>query len=895
MTLAAGTKLGPYEVLSPLGAGGMGEVYKAKDTRLDRSVAIKVLPTHLSADPDFKARFEREAKAISQLTHPHICTLYDVGSAEGVEYLVMELLDGHTLADRLEKGALPTEQVLRFGVEIADALDRAHRAGIVHRDLKPGNIMLTRSGVKLLDFGLAKIAAEARPSELSSFPTQAPSQPLTARGTVMGTVQYMAPEQLEGKEADARSDIFAFGCVLYEMATGKKAFSGASQASLVTAIMSKEPEPISSSAPMTPPALDRVVQTCLAKDAEDRWQSAHDLKNELVWIGRAGSQAGSPAPVVARRKNRERIAWMVAAAALVVAAALATFLVRRPAPTGRTIRFDVGPPSDAGSSFEFGYGLALSPDGSQLVYEAESAGTSRLYLRRFSTTEVKAIPGTEGASFPFWSPDGTQLGFFAGGSLKRFDLASGTSQTLAPAANGRGGTWGRQGVIVYSPDTATELYQVPAAGGTPTRTTHLDSQAKEGSHRWPVFLPDGRHFLFNVNWSGPGHRGIYVGELGTNRKFQLVESDSAPIFAPPGDLMYVRQKTLVDQRIDPKSFRLIGAPETVASDVEIVGEQLPTGYVRVSASANGVLALRSGVTKSSQITWFDRSGKKLSEVGPVAEMDEPSLSPDGARVVFEKADPGGRTQDIWLLDLARGNETRVTFGPADSLSPVWSPDGRTIYYTNASTDRKEYQINATSSSGDGTKRTVLATDVNVYTDDVSPDGKMVAFEYQPPNGSVDLYTIAADGSAKRKPFLATPFTEAHSTFSPDGTALSYTSNESGSDEVYVRTFPDGQTKWQVSTQGGDESVWRGDGKEIFYLAPDQRIVAVAVDRTAGGFRFGSPAPLFSVHVPSFGSAFDRTGFQVSRDGQRFLVNQVTGESQRSPITVVLNWRSELKK
>jgi serine/threonine protein kinase/Tol biopolymer transport system component len=891
MSLAAGTRLGPYEVLSPLGAGGMGEVYRARDTRLDRTVAIKVLPSHVSDDPDLKARFEREARAISQLTHPHICTLHDVGSHDGVEYLVMELLEGQTLADRVEKGALPAEQVLRYGVEIADALDRAHRAGIVHRDLKPGNIMITKAGVKLLDFGLARVAGAKAASDLSSLPTQA-SQPLTAKGTVMGTFQYMAPEQLEGKEADARSDIFAFGCVLYEMATGRKAFSGASQASLVTSIMSKEPEPVSAIAPMTPPALDRVVQTCLAKDAEDRWQSAADLKNELAWIARAGSQAGAPAPVVARRKNRERLAWMLAAAAVAVAVGLATLLLRHPAPPlPPTIRFDVGALHDT----SFGFSLAISPDGSQLVFEAVSAGVTKLYLRRLASPEVKELPGTEGAGFPFWSPDGTKMAFFAAGSLKKVDLATGSLQVLAPAVNGRGGSWNREGVILYAPDTTTELYRVPAEGGASSKATRFDAESKEGSHRWPVFLPDGRHFLFHVRYATAGRRGIYVGTLGSDKAARLVDADSAPVFAPPDDLLYVRQKTLVDQRFDPESLRLIGGPQAVVSDVEALGEQLPTGYVRASASGDGVLAVRSGITSSSRITWFDRGGQKAHEIGPAAEMNEPALSPDQGRVVYEKADPASRTQDLWVLDLAREIQTRLTFGPDNMTSPVWSPDGRTIAYCTSPISRKGYELDATSAAGNGGKREIFRTEANVYPDAVSPDGRTLIFELLPANSSTDLMSIPLDGSAKPTPFLATPFSEAHAQFSPDGKFMSYTSNESGNDEVYVRTFPSAENKTQVSTHGGDQAVWRADGKEIFYLSPDQHIMAVAVEKTPTGFSFGAPKALFAVHVPSFGAAFDRTGFQVSADGQRFLVNQVTGESERSPITVVLNWRSEMKK
>ncbi|HEY3123617.1 MAG TPA: protein kinase, partial [Thermoanaerobaculia bacterium] len=533
MSLSPGARLGPYEILSPLGAGGMGEVYRARDTRLERTVALKVLPSHLSSSPESRQRFEREAKTISQLSHPHICALYDVGREGETEYLVMELLEGETLSDRLGKGSLPLEQTLRFGIEIADALDKAHRQGIVHRDLKPANVMLTKSGVKLLDFGLAKAMAPAAPAgSLTALPTQ---QGLTQEGTILGTFQHMAPEQLEGKEADARTDIFAFGTVLYEMATGRKAFSGASQASLISAIMQNDPQPISTIHPMTPPALDRVVRICLAKDPEDRWQSAHDVAGELKWIAE-GSQAGVPAPVVVRRKNRERLAWGMTAVTLLVAVAAVAAAIRyahQAVVLSRPMRSSIVLPEKTALR-----AVALSPDGTRLVFVArEASGENRLWVRPLDSLSAQPLPGTENPSFPFWSPDSRFIGFFADGKLKRIDASGGPPQVLCDAPVGRGGSWNQDGVILFAL-VSSPLFRVSAAGGPATPATRLDPARGEDGHRWPFFLPDGRHFLYTVtNFGSRGETekmGIYAGSLDSKDETLLLRANSSVAYASPG-------------------------------------------------------------------------------------------------------------------------------------------------------------------------------------------------------------------------------------------------------------------------------------------------------------------------------------------------------------------------
>ncbi|HEY1435788.1 MAG TPA: protein kinase [Thermoanaerobaculia bacterium] len=497
MTLSAGTRLGPYEIVAPIGAGGMGEVYKARDTRLERTVAVKVLSAHLAANEELRQRFEREAKTISQFSHPHICSLYDVGREGDTDYLVMEFLEGESLADRLAKGPLPTEQILRYGIEIADALDKAHRQGIVHRDLKPGNIMITKSGVKLLDFGLAKplTAAGARPvSGASVMATEAQvSQPLTERGTVLGTFQYMAPEQLEGGDADGRSDIFAFGAVLYEMATGRKAFTGKSQASLIGSILRDDPPPVSEVAPMVPPALNRVVKTCLAKDPEDRFQTAHDAKLQLEWIAEGGSQAGLPAPVIARRKNREKLAWGVAAVAILAAAALAFGFWKRTPKPPRVVRFEIAiPPSILSIDTP-----RISPNGQTLAFNATDAeGKTQIWIRPLNALAAQPLPGTEGTTRPFWSPDSRYLGFFSGGKLQKIDVTGGPPTKLCDAPTGSDGTWSPQGVILFDGAGTDPIQRVSAAGGTPAVAVKADAERKELQIGWPEFMPDGNHFIY---------------------------------------------------------------------------------------------------------------------------------------------------------------------------------------------------------------------------------------------------------------------------------------------------------------------------------------------------------------------------------------------------------------
>jgi dipeptidyl aminopeptidase/acylaminoacyl peptidase len=897
VSLASGTRLGPYELISPLGAGGMGEVYRARDTRLDRDVAVKVLPAHLSASEEGRQRFEREARTISQLSHPHICALYDVGREGETEYLVMELLEGETLADRLAKGELPSEHVLRYGIEIADALDKAHRQGIVHRDLKPGNIMLTKSGVKLLDFGLAKaVAPLANTSGLTSFPTVAGSrQPLTQEGTILGTFQYMAPEQLEGKDADARTDIFAFGAVLYEMATGRKAFQGSSQASLISNIMKEEPAAISTIQPMTPPALDRVVRTCLAKDPEDRFQTAHDAKLQLQWIAEGGSQAGAPAVVTARRKSRERVAWIVAAAALLAAALFAYGFVRRSPAETRLVRSSVLPPpkvsfnlagSDAGS-------LTISPDGRRVTFVASGEeGGKQLWVRPLDQEGGHPLPGTEGAEWPFWSPDSRFIAFFADGKLKKVDVSGAPPLVICDARNGRSGGWNREGVILFSPDSVVPIHRVPAGGGAPTPVTTLDVTKGETTHRWATFLPDGKHFLYMAGTHAGGTKSeanaVYLASLDSRDRIFLLHARSNVSYAS-GYLLYVLDKTLLAHPFDAKSLKLTGDPIPLEESI-----LYDPGFFRASFSASdhGELVYATGTRESkAPLVWYDRTGKPIgAAVGEAAEYVDLAISRDGKTVAAAISDPAAGVPDIWLLDFQRGTRTRFTFG--SSLRPVWSPDGSRIAYASAgkpSAAGFSSVISVKPTSGGGKADVVFNGEGQFVPTSWSEDGRFIALEVIRPKSptKTDVWILPLFGERKPYPFLETEFAEEGASFSPDGRWISYISDESGREELYVTSFPTRAGKWQVSNKGALAGGFVRSGKEIIYLGADQNLMSVEVREEGSSFDSGVPKVLFKSPRVLTGS--------IAPLADRFLLAPREEGSQGSSISLVSNWPALLKK
>jgi Tol biopolymer transport system component len=880
--------LGPYEIVAPIGAGGMGEVYRARDTRLERDVAIKVLSTHLSTSEEVRQRFEREAKTISKFSHPHICSLYDIGREGETDFLVMELLEGESLADRLGRAALPNDQVLRYGIEIADALDKAHRQGIVHRDLKPGNVMLTKTGVKLLDFGLAKplASAGARPvSGASVMATEAQvSQPLTERGTILGTFQYMAPEQLEGGEADARSDIFAFGAVLYEMATGRKAFTGKSQASLISSIMREDPAPISSIAPMVPPALNRVVRTCLAKDPEDRFQTAHDVKLQLQWVQEGGSEAGVPAPVVARRKNREKLAWIVAALAI-AAAALATFGWMRRAPQPpRLVRFEVAiPPNVIAIDAP-----KISPDGKMLAFNAtDSNGKTQIWLRPLNALVAQPLAGTEGTRRPFWSPDSRFLAFMAEGKLKKIDVTGGPPTKICDAPTAVDGSWSPEGVILLDGTGADPILRVPAAGGTPVVWVRAESSRKEVQVGWPEFLPDGRHFLYmaaNLKSEDGAYR---IGSLDSPETKALAPAQTMLAYAPPGYLLFVKDKTLVAQPFDAKALKTTGEPVPLA-------EQIGTdtvGLARFSVSRDGVLAYRTGES-GSRFIWTDRTGKELDTILEKGEYEDPVLSPGGDQLTYDSADARSGKYDVWLRDIARGVNSRFTFESGNAISPVWTPRGDALIY--ASFRENGQGLYEKSTVGLGEEKLLARVEGLFFPTSVAPDGSALAYQVRPPDpkNGFDIMILPLTPGAKPVAFRQTPFNEGSARFSPDGKLMAYVSNESGRNEVYVQAYPGPGRTWQISTAGGGDVHWRPDGKELFYRGLDQQMMAVEVSGSGATFQAGIPKALFLMHLATGPST---TRYDVDRTGQKFLIASTLSREAMNPTTVVMNWAAALGK
>ena len=888
MSIAPGTRLGPYEILSPLGAGGMGEVYRARDGRLGRDVAIKVLPQHLSANSEVRARFEREAKTVSSLNHPNICTLFDVGREGDTDYLVMELVEGETLAQRLSRGALPAPEVLKLGAQIADALDRAHRAGVIHRDLKPGNVMLTRTGAKLMDFGLARgVGLAGAPGSGVSITglTQSPTiaQPLTAEGTIIGTFQYMAPEQLEGKEADTRSDIWALGCVLYEMATGTRAFEGKSQASLIATIMHTDPRPLRELAPATPESLDRLIRECLAKDPEERRQSAGDVRRELGKIARGDDTVATAAPAAKSAMTRT----IVIAAVAAVAAAFGSFFVshrgEKKSTAPEQIAFTI--PAPPGSRFRFtidedGTRLAppcISPDGRQIVFGVVDASGQRMLVRRsLDELAVHTITGSVEGRIPFWSPDNRTVGFFSDGKLRKVSIAGGSPVTVADGApNARGAAWSARGVILYTPSANSGLYKVSADGGVPEQVTFPDTTLPDISHRWPIFMPDGEQFVFLVWTNNAAVRdsvgGLYLGNLSSHDVKRIAPASSSAAYVD-GSLIFARDGALV---IAPFDLARASLGELKPTD-QRVGWDPGTGGALFTLSSNGTLLCRENAALGqARLVWFDRFGAPGDTISGPANFRAINIARNGNGAAVCAGNTMG-DGDIWLLDFNRRLMSRFTTGTADEQDPRISMDGRNIAYTS-DVDGPYHVFTAPADrSFPPQKHALPADDWNLL--DWSPDGKLMLMSTSTHLWLVDVATRHVE---PLRP-VSGSFASSAGSFSPDSRWITYWSSDSGRDEIYVGPSTAGGGQWQVSTNGGLRPHWSNDGREIVYTNLDGDLLSARVD-TQNGFRTEAPRRLFRIGPNAVWAA--------SGDHTRFLVAVRAASVIDPPLKVVTHWLS----
>jgi Tol biopolymer transport system component len=865
MSLTPGTRLGPFEILSLIGSGGMGEVYRAADTRLDRILALKILPERLADDPVRRQRFEREARAVASLNHPHICGLYDIGQDRGIDFLVLEYLEGRTLAGCLIKGALPLSEVMKIGVQLADALDHAHRCGLVHRDLKPGNIMLTRSGVKVLDFGLAKLRVVDSLPELSTVATA--GSPLTGENALLGTFEYMAPEQLEGRDADARTDIFALGAIIYEMAAGNRPFERNTQAGIIGAILHTDPPPIASLRPLIPPALDRVVSRCLAKDPDDRWQSARDLMLELKWIA-DGAAGPAVAPVPDRGKWSVRAGW-AAAAVLALSMAVVSFVHFREVPLDRrVVRLSMLP----GRTTSY---FSLSPDGRLLTFAGGNENDTRLWIHSLDSVTPQPLRGTEGAGPPFWSPDGRFIAFGAGGKLKKIAVSGGPVQTICDAPGVVGGTWNRDDVIVFAPGNRTPLHRVSAAGGESTPVTTLDQSQSQNTHRWPHFLPDGRHFVFLSRSTRVENNGVYLATLDSKAMTRLMSADSMASFVNTGYLLFVRDGALLARAYDPGTQRLGDDLYQILDDVRY---SMADGAASFSVSEGGEMAYQSSAAVAqSELVWFNRAGERIGSPAVTGNVEEPSISLDGTRLAVMRWANG--TSDVWQIDLARNSSLRLTTDPAIDFAPLWSPDSSAIVFSS----NRDGPSDLYQTMPGGEDKSLLRSASVKHATHWSPDGRFIIYQTVERSTGRDLWTLA-DGDQKREVYLQTAFHESLGRLSPNGRWMAYVSNQTGRDEVYVRPFPPSTGMWRISTEGGTEPRWRRDGRELFYIAADQNVMAVPVESGTARFQSGIPGALFKSRS-SHGGIWS---YDVTPDGQRFVMSVNVGDPV-PPIIVVLNW------
>lgn len=889
-----GQQIGHYQIRSLLGTGGMGQVYQARDTRLDRAVAIKILPASFASDPDRLRRFELEAKATGALNHPNILTIHDTGTHDGTPYIVTELLEGTELQARLKDGPLPLRQALDFARQIAHGLAAAHEKGITHRDLKPANLFVTTEGrVKILDFGLAKLNPVKLVGNAAADQMQSPQ---TEPGMVVGTVGYMSPEQVRGQAADHRSDIFSFGIILYEMLTGQRAFQGDTFAEVMAAIVKDDPLEISTASYQLQPHLERVTRRCLEKRPEHRFQTASDLGFAIEAVSSfSDSQpmlALKSAPVNEPEKpnyKRERLMWAAICLLLVTALIATMFFLRQSSSESRVTRLSIPLPKDTGTLSSQAPDLALSPDGRRLAFSATTGKTRQLWLRSLDSFTTQPLAGTDGADSPFWSPDGNYIAFFADNKLKKIDTRSNVIEIICPAGSGRGGDWNQNGVILFCAGDGAALSRVDAAGGKPQIVTELNMALGETNHDYPSFLPNGEHYLFHL--FGKDNHGIYVGSLNSKERKLLIplSADAAnstrAAWSAPGFILFaLNRNTLLARAFDPDSLQLKGEPFRVAENVIVS----LTGNARFTTSANGTLAyLQNREMDVAQLTWCDRSGIRLAEAGTAEAWTSFALSPNDTAVALIRNEPN-RLNSLWQLNLAQGTNTRVvTDTDSANFFPVWSPDGKQLAFASA----RNSALNLFLKRIDGTapEERLLETRFQTYPLSWSPDGKVLIYAMGDPQTRTDIWALPLSdtvaGERKPQPLLQTKFDERGAKVSPDGNWLVYVSDETGTTEVYVTTFPQPGRAWRISKSGGANPAWRADGKELFYLSGKQ-LFAVSVNNGGAEFQASAPRPLFEI---------EGANYAVSRDGQRFLISVVTERAPAPPINVALNWTAEAKK